>query len=139
MSVDEREVKEFLGEKAWKKVISAASSGRIDGHQMKDLAYALPTDRELDRIGARHVRRMKEKDTSADEKEMRNILEDWWTLGEVPQNRGDALEVLIKFFDANIKPLARDLRMIKDQVHTCQKKCFKSALLTVITGSSGFR
>ena len=116
MSVDEREVKEFLGEKAWKKVISAASSGRIDSHQMKDLAYALPTNRELDRIGARHVRRMKEKDTSADEIEIRNILVDWWTLGDVPTNRGDALEVLIQAFDANIKPLARDLRMIKDQV-----------------------
>ena len=116
MSVDEREVKEFLGEKAWKKVISAASSGRIDGHQMKDLAFALPTDRELDRIGARHVRRMKEKDTSADEIEIRNILVDWWNLGDVPTNRGDALEVLIQAFDANIKPLARDLRMIKDQV-----------------------
>ena len=116
MSVDEREVKEFLGDKAWKKVISAASSGRIDGQQMKDFAYDLPTDRELDKIGARHVRRMKEKDTSADEIEMRNILVDWWTLGDVPQNRGDALEVLINFFDANIKPLARDLRAIKDQV-----------------------
>ena len=116
MSVDEREVKEFLGDKAWKKVISAASSGRIDGHQMKDLAYALPTDRELDRIGARHVRRMREKDTSADEIEIRNILVDWWTLGDVPTNRGDALEVLIQAFDANIKPLARDLRMIKDEV-----------------------
>ena len=116
MSVDEREVKEFLGEKAWKKIISAASSGRIDGHQMKDLAYALPTDRELDRIGARHVRRMKEKDTSADEIEMRNILVDWWVLGDVPTSRGGALEVLIQAFDANIKPLARDLRMIKDEV-----------------------
>ena len=59
---------------------------------------------------------MKEKDTSADEIEMRNILVDWWTLGDVPTNRGDALEVLIQAFDANIKPLARDLRMIKDQV-----------------------
>ena len=116
MSVDEREVKEFLGEKAWKKVISAASSGRIDGHQMKDLAYALPTDRELDRIGARHVRRMKEKDTSADEIEMRNILVDWWVLGDVPTSRVGALEVLIQAFDANIKPLARDLRMIQDEV-----------------------
>ena len=116
MSVDEREVKEFLGDKAWKKVISAASSGRIDGHQMKDLAYALPTDRELDRIGARHVRRMREKDTSADEIEMRNILVDWWVLGDVPTSRGGALEVLIQAFDANIKPLARDLRMIKDEV-----------------------
>ena len=116
MSVDEREVKEFLGEKAWKKVISAASSGRIDGHQMKDLAYALPTDRELDRIGARHVRRMKEKDTSADEIEMRNILVDWWVLGDVPTSGGGALEVLIQAFDANIKPLARDLRIIKDEV-----------------------
>ena len=116
MSVGEREVKEFLGDKAWKKVISAASSGRIDGHQMKDLAYALPTDRELDRIGARHVRRMKEKDTSADEIEMRNILVDWWVLGDVPTSRGGALEVLIQAFDANIKPLARDLRMIKDEV-----------------------
>ena len=116
MSVDEREVKEFLGEKAWKKVISAASSGRIDGHQMKDLAYALPTDRELDRIGARHVRRMREKDTSADEIEMRNILVDWWVLGDVPTSRGGALEVLIQAFDANIKPLARDLRMIQDEV-----------------------
>ena len=116
MSVDEREVKEFLGEKAWKKIISAASSGRIDGHQMKDLAYALPTDRELDRIGARHVRRMKEKDTSADEIEMRNILVDWWVLGYVPTSRGGALEVLIQAFDANIKPLARDLRIIKDEV-----------------------
>ena len=116
MSVDEREVKEFLGEKAWKKVISAASSGRIDGHQMKDLAYALPTDRELDRIGARHVRRMREKDTSADEIEMRNILVDWWVLGDVPTSRVGALEVLIQAFDANIKPLARDLRMIKDEV-----------------------
>ena len=116
MSVDEREVKEFLGEKAWKKVISAASSGRIDGHQMKDLAYALPTDRELDRIGARHVRRMREKDTSADEIEMRNILVDWWVLGDVPTSRVGALEVLIQAFDANIKPLARDLRMIQDEV-----------------------
>ena len=116
MSVDEREVKEYLGENAWKKVISAASSGRIDGHQMKDLAFALPTDRELDRIGARHIRRMKEKDTSADEIEIRNILVDWWVLGDVPTSRGDALEVLIQAFDANIKPLARDLRMIKDEV-----------------------
>ena len=52
----------LLGDKAWKKIINAASSGRIDGQQMKDLAYDLPTDRELDKIGARHVRRMKEKD-----------------------------------------------------------------------------
>ena len=34
----------------------------------------------------------------------------------MPTNRGDALEVLIQAFDANIKPLARDLRMIKDEV-----------------------
>ena len=116
MAVDEREVQKFLGEKAWDKIISAASSGRIDGYSMKDLAWALPTDRELDKIGARHVRRMKEKDTSADEIEMRNILVDWWVLGDVPTIRGDALEVLIQAFDANIKPLARDLQVIKDQV-----------------------
>ena len=116
MSGEERDVRDLLGDKAWKKIINAASSGRIDGQQMKDLAWALPTDRELNRIGAKHVRRMKEKDTSADETEMKNILVDWWTLGDMPPKRDEALDVLIQAIDANNKPLARDLRQIKEEV-----------------------
>ena len=118
MSGEERDVRDLLGDKAWKKIISAASSGRIDGQQMRDLAWALPTDREFDRIGANHDRRMKEKDTSADETEMKNILVDWWKLGDMPPKRDEALDALIQAFDGNNKPLARDLRQIKEEV-TC--------------------
>ena len=116
MSADERDVRGLLGDKAWKKIISAASSGRIDGQQMRDLAWVLPTNREFDRIGANHVRRMNEKGTFPDENEMKRILVDWLKFGNMPENRGDTLEVLINAFDGNINPLAKDLRDIKSEV-----------------------
>ena len=106
----------LLGDKAWKKIISAASSGRIDGQQMKDFAWALPTNREFDKIGANHVRRMNEKGTYPDENEMKRILVDWSKIGNMPENRNDTLEVLINAFDGNINPLAKDLRDIKNEV-----------------------
>ena len=62
------------------------------------------------------MRAIHEKQDDTDENEIRNILVDWWTFGDVPENRGDALEVLIRAFDANLKPLARDLQKIKDEV-----------------------
>ena len=81
---------------------------------MKDVAWALPTDRDKDKIGAEHEIRMNEKGTKPNETEMKNILKDWFHHGDMPEERGEALEVLIKVFDENgNKPLARDLRKIK--------------------------
>ena len=55
------------------------------------------------------------KGTKPNETEMKNILKDWFYHGDMPEERGEALEVLIKVFDAKgNKPLARDLKKIKD-------------------------
>ena len=82
---------------------------------MKDIAWALPTDREEDKVGGGHTRRMLEKGTSANETEMSNILADWFLHGDMPEDRVEALEVLIKVFEDNgNKPLANDLTKIKD-------------------------
>ena len=59
----ERDAKVLIGDEAWTKIINAASSGRISAQQMKDVAWALPTDRDKDKIGAEHERRMNEKGT----------------------------------------------------------------------------
>ena len=112
---EERKAKEILGEKAWNLTVNAASGGRIDGQQMKDVAWALPTDREKDKVGAGHKRRMNDKGTSQDETEMKNILADWFHYGNMPKERAEALEVIIKVFEENgNKPLARELKEIKD-------------------------
>ena len=86
---------------------------------MKDISWALPTDPKdkikKDKIGGEHTRRMNEKGTSPNEAEMQNILADWFQYGEMPDNRAEALEVLIKVFEENgNKPLANDLTKIKD-------------------------
>ena len=110
----ERDAKVLIGDEAWTKITNAASSGRISAQQMKDVAWALPTDRDKDKIGAEHERRMNEKGTKPNETEMKNILKDWFYHGDMPEERGEALEVLIKAFGENgNKPLARDLRKIK--------------------------
>ena len=110
----ERDAKVLIGDEAWTKITNAASSGRISAQQMKDVAWALPTDRDKDKIGAEHEIRMKEKGTKPNETEMKNILKDWFYHGDMPEERVEALEVLIKVFDENgNKPLARDLRKIK--------------------------
>ena len=110
----ERDAKDLIGDEAWTKITNAASSGRISAQQMKDVAWALPTDRDKDKIGAEHEIRMNEKGTKPNETEMKNILKDWFYHGDMPEERGEALEVLIKVFDENgNKPLARDLRKIK--------------------------
>ena len=112
---EEREAKKILGEKAWNLTVNAASGGRITAQQMKDVAWALPTDRDEDKIGGGHTRRMNEKGTSPDETEMKNILADWFDHGNMPEQRVEALEVLINVFEKNgNKPLARELKKIKD-------------------------
>ena len=122
----ERDAKVLIGDEAWTKITNAASSGRISAQQMKDVAWALPTDRDKDKIGAEHERRMNEKGTKPNETEMKNILKDWFYHGDMPEERGEALEVLIKAFGENgNKPLARDLRKIK--VKYFQFKDYKSA------------
>ena len=88
---------------------------------MKDIAWALPTDREEDKVGGGHTRRMLEKGTSANETEMSNILADWFLHGDMPEDRVEALEVLIKVFEENgNKPLARELKKIKDNPNQVQ-------------------
>ena len=121
MSADEKKVMSLLGENAWEKIINAASSGRIDDQQMRDFAFALPTDKQKDRIGARHKWRMNDKGKYPDENEMKRILVDWLNFGDMPEDRGDALEFLIDIFDGNINPLAKDLSDIKNEV-----KCLRS-------------
>ena len=81
---------------------------------MKDFAWALPTDRDKDKIGGGHKRRMNEKGRCPDETEMKNILADWYHYGEMPEDRVEALEMLIKVFEEHSnKPLARELKKIK--------------------------
>ena len=110
---NEREAKGRLGAEAWDEIVNAASAGRIDRPKMKDVAYALPTDRKKDLIGGDHMRRM-ERGESPNEMEMRNILSDWFKHGDMPEERAKVLEVLIKHFDGNgNKPLARELNKIK--------------------------
>ena len=108
-----REAKGLIGEAAWTKILNAASSGRISGQMMRDFAWALPTDREKDKIGAEHVNRMNEKGTKPNETEMKNILADWLQYGDMPEKRGEVLDVLINVLGEN-KPLVGDLRKTKD-------------------------
>ena len=118
--IDEKRSKEIIGEEGWEEMTNAASGGRIIAEQMKDVVWALPTDKK-NKLGGNHDRRMKEKGTSADETEMKNILADWFHFGEMPQDRVGALEVLIKVFDENgNKPLARDLKKIRDNEEKVQ-------------------
>ena len=79
---DEKSAKGILGQSAWEVLTNAASGGRIKAQQMKDIAWTLPTDREKDKVGGGHKRRMGEKDTSANETEMKNILMDWFQFGK---------------------------------------------------------
>ena len=111
---DEKKAKAIIGDAAWEELTNAASAGRIKDRQMRDIVWDLPTDKK-NKVGGEHDRRMNAKGTSADETEMKNILADWYYYGDMPQDRAEALEVLIKVFDENgNKPLARDLRKIKD-------------------------
>ena len=129
-SPHERDAENLIGEAAWTKITNAASSGRISAQQMKDVAWALPTDRDKDKIGAEHEIRMNEKGTKPNETEMKNILKDWFYHGDMPEERVEALEVLIKVFGENgNKPLARDLRKIKVKylLQSLQFKDYKSA------------
>ena len=83
----ERDAKVLIGDEAWTKITNAASSGRISAQQMKDVAWALPTDRDKDKIGAEHEIRMNEKGTKPNETEMKNILKDWFYHGDMPEER----------------------------------------------------
>ena len=112
MSPDERNVKDLIGEKAWNIIINAASSGSIDGQQMSQIAWALPTDRRRDKVGGDHKRRI-DKGNSHDEAEMKQILVDWNRFGDMPEETGTVLKSLVKVFEDVNKPLARDLRKIK--------------------------
>ena len=109
----ERDAKVLIGDEAWTKITNAASSGRISAQQMKDVAWALPTDRDKDKIGAEHEIRMNEKGTKPNETEMKNILADWLQYGDMPEKRGEVLDVLINVLGEN-KPLVGDLRKTKD-------------------------
>ena len=111
---DEKKAKGIIGQEAWEQLTNAASGSHIKAQQMKDIVWDLPTD-EKNMLGGEHDRRMAEKGTSANETEMRNILADWFHYGDMPEDRVKALDVLIKVFEDNgNKPLAKDLRMIKD-------------------------
>ena len=123
---NQRDAKYLIGDEAWTEITSAASSGRIGAQQMKDVAWALPTDRKKDLIGAEHERRMDEKGTKPNEPEMKNILADWFYYGNMPDNMAGVLEVLIKAFDDNgNKPLARNLKKIKDALEQVLSKSKK--------------
>ena len=111
MSPDERSVKDLIGEEAWNKIINAASSGSIEGQQMSQIAWALPTDRKKDKVGGDHKRRI-DKGNSPDEAEMRQILVDWHRFGDMPEETGTVLESLVKVFEDVNKPLARELKNI---------------------------
>ena len=57
----------------------------------------------------------KEFNLSANEREMKNFLADWFHYGDMPKDRVGALEVLIKVFKENgNKSLAQDLEKIRD-------------------------
>ena len=110
----EKKAEAIIGDAAWEVLTNAASSSQIKAHQMRDVVWDLPTDQKKRKVGGEHDRRMKEKGTSADETEMRNILADWCYYGDMPDNRAEALEVLIKLFEKHgNKPLALDLKKIK--------------------------
>ena len=112
---DEKRAKSILGQAAWKELTNAASGGRIKAQQMTDIVWDLPTDQKENMLGGEHDRRMAEKGTKADATEMKNILADWFHYGDMPEDRVEALEVLIKVFEDNgNKPLANDLTKIKD-------------------------
>ena len=114
--IAERSAKEIIGEAAWKVMINAASGGRINAQQMRDIVWDLPSNQKANKLGAKHDSRMNERGTCADETEMKNILADWNYHGIMPAERVEALEVLIKVFEKNgNKPLARDLKKIKDK------------------------
>ena len=110
---DENRAKDIVGERAWEEMINAASGGQINSQQMRDIVWALPTDQRKNKLGGNHDRRMRERDTSADETEMKKIMADWFHYGDMPQDRVGALEVLIKVLEENgNQPLARDLKKI---------------------------
>ena len=112
---DEKRARGIIGEDAWERIINAASAGRINGDQMKAVVWSLPTDQKKNKLGGDHDRRMLEKGKSPDETEMKNILADWFHYGDMPEDRVEALDVLIKVFEDNgNKPLANDLTKIKD-------------------------
>ena len=83
---DEKKAKSILGEAAWEEIVNAASSGRIDDQQMRDVVWDLPTDEKKNKVGGEHDRRMK-KGASSDETEMKNILADWFHYGNMPGDR----------------------------------------------------
>ena len=113
---DENRAKDMVGERAWEEMINAASGGQINSQQMRDIVWALPTDQRKNKLGGNHDRRMRERDTSADETEMKNIMADWFHYGDMPQDRVGALEVLIKVLEENgNQPLARDLKKIREE------------------------
>ena len=112
---DEKRAKAILGQAAWKELINAASGGRIKAQQMTDVVWELPTDQKKNMLGGKHDGRMEEKGTKADATEMKKILADWFHYGEMPDNKAEALEELIKAFEAHgNRPLARELTKIKD-------------------------
>ena len=116
----ESRAKDIIGDAAWEEMSNAASGGSISGPQMRNVAWALPTDKK-NKIGGEHDRRILEKGTSANETEMRNILADWFRYGEMPEDRAGALGVLIKAFKENDnRPLAKDLEKIKDNPQQVQ-------------------
>ena len=66
----EREAKKIIGDQAWNLVMNAVSGGRINKEQLRDLVWFLPTDREKNKLGGNHDRRMSEMGTQADEERM---------------------------------------------------------------------
>ena len=113
----ERQANEKIGEAVWNIMIGHVKNGNIDSQKMKDFARALGPE-----IGGNHERRMENR--PCDDRELRRILADWWTLPETSCTRGtlhdlstdEALEILSSIFsnsDISLNPLAKSINKIR--------------------------
>jgi hypothetical protein len=102
----DEEVREILGEVAWKAILREARKGAILPNKMDDFARML--DQE-GKIYGDHARR----GNAWDDNEVRDILADWFDEEMFQMERDTALHKLIDIFEdpsVTLRPLARALR-----------------------------
>ena len=100
----DNDVEGTLGKDVMKLILDDVKSGKMDQQQMKDFAQRLKPDS----IGGKHITR-----GQADEAEMREILSDWWYLGDFHKmTREEAVKEIVQTLRdpaISLKPLATNI------------------------------
>ena len=112
MGKNDNNVRKALGKEAWDILIEKTKDGGIGSQQMKDVSLALHPN-----VGGNHLRRVDELKVMCDDRELREILGDWWAQELHKLNQTEALRKISDILsspEVNLPYIASSLRQSFD-------------------------